>query len=193
MTSGDEPGGPNPPPLDAEQRETLLQANERLRKRILGAGKVAAFNGWTLVVFGALSLLTGAFSATGLVVGVVLLGFGWNELRGRRLLRRLDRNGPHVLGWNQIGLAVAAFVYCAWSSWRAWAHPEPMLAELETTLGISSSEIARMTVLAYAVVFVVSAVALALTARYHFTRRERLEAYLRETPEWVVEIQRSTL
>lgn len=193
MTGGGEPAGPRPPPLDAEQRETLRRANERLRDRILGAGKVAAFNGWTLVVFGVLSILTGAFSPTGLLIGVVLLVFGWNELRGRLLLRHLDGRGPVVLGWNQIGLALAVFLYCVWSSWRAWAHPEPMLAELETTLGISPSEIARMTVLAYAVVFMVSAVALALTARYHFARRERLEAYLRETPEWVVDIQRSTL
>jgi hypothetical protein len=62
-------------PLSAEQSETLRIANESLKERILGAAKVATFNAWSLAVFGSLSVLTGIFSLTGLVVGVGLLAF----------------------------------------------------------------------------------------------------------------------
>lgn len=187
-------GGADPPeagPLDAEQRETLRAANERLGSRILGSEKVAGFNAWTLAIFGGISLLTGVFSAAGLVVGAGLLIFAWNEFRGRALLRRLDRRGPRVLAWNQIALAAAVLLYCGWSGWRAWARPDPSLARLESVLGMSPGTVAELTVTVYAAVFVVTALFLGFTARYHFVRASRLEAYLERTPGWVVEIQRS--
>ena len=176
-------------PLSAEERETLRIANQRLNKQILGAAKVATVNGWALAVFGGLSVMTGVLSLTGLVVGVGLLAFAWNEFRGRGLLRKLDLEGPRVLAWNQIALAGGVLVYCAWSFYQAWAGDE--LAQFEDALGVSAEEIARLAILVYAIVFLVTAVVLAFTARYHFVRERRLELYLGETPGWVVDIQRS--
>lgn len=178
-------------PLSAEERETLQIANERLGERILGATKVATLNAWTLAVFGGLSLMTGVFGLTGPVVGAGLLAFAWNEFRGRRLLRKIDLEGPKILAWNQIGLAGGVLVYCGWSSYRAWAGHGEELAQLEAALGVSAVEVARLTVLVYAIIFVVTAVVLGFTARYHFVRGSRLEQYLGETPGWVVDIQRS--
>ncbi len=176
-------------PLSTEEREMLQIANERLNKRILGAAKVATVNAWTLAVFGGLSVMAGVFSPTGLVVGAGLLAVAWNEFRGRGLLRKLDLEGPRVLAWNQIALAGGVLVYCAWSSYQAWAGDE--LAQFEDVLGVSAEEIARLAILVYAIVFLVTAVVLGFTARYHFVRERRLEQYLGETPEWVVDIQRS--
>lgn len=187
-----EPNGSTDGPLSPEQKEALREANERLRKPILGSATVATFNAWTLAVFGGLSALAGLFSPATLLVGIALLGIAWNEFRGRRLVRELNPLGPRILGWNQIILAGAVFVYCAWSSWRAWARPEPVLAQLEAALGMAPGEVARLTVTVYAVVFVVTALILGLMARYHFARGPRLDAYLEETPEWIVDIQRST-
>ncbi len=178
-------------PLSTDERETLRIANERLNKQILGAAKVATFNAWTLAVFGGLSVMAGVFSLTGLVVGAGLLAFAWNEFRGRSLLRKLDLEGPKVLAWNQIALAGGVLVYCAWSSYRAWADHGDELAQFEAALGVSARDVALLAILIYAIVFVVTAVVLGFTARYHLVRERRLEQYLGETPAWVVAIQRS--
>ncbi len=66
----------NQGPLSHEQREDLTKATERAGK-ILGAGKVATFNGWTLGAFGAVSLLFGLFSLTGFIAGPCLLVLAW--------------------------------------------------------------------------------------------------------------------
>ncbi len=142
-------------------------------------------------MFGGLSLMTGLLSLTGVVIGAALLAFSWNEFRGRKFLRKLDVQGPRILAWNQIGLAVGVFVYCGWSANRAWVQRGTELAQLEAALGVSAADVAALTVLVYAIVFVVTAVVLAFTARYHFVRGRRLEQYLEETPGWVVDIQRS--
>lgn len=178
-------------PLSADERETLRIANERLNKRILGAAKVATVNAWTLAGFGGLSVMTGVFSPTGLVVGAGLLAVAWNEFRGRSLLRKLDLEGPRILAWNQIALTGGVLAYCAWSSYRAWSDHEGELGQLEAALGVSAKDVALLAVLVYAIVFVVTAVVLGITARYHFVRGRRLEQYLGETPAWVVDIQRS--
>jgi len=62
---------------------------------------------------------------------------------------------------------------------------------LEAALGISADDFAGLTVLVYGIVFVVTAVVLGLTARYHLVHGRRLEVYRAETPEWVIDIQRS--
>lgn len=178
-------------PLNPEQLETLAVANVRLNKQILGATKLATFNAWSLAVFGGLSLLSGLFSFAGLVIGVVLLAFAWNEFRGRTLFRNLDCEGPRVLAQNQIGLAGALLLYCARSSYQAWTNRSGELAQLEAALGISPDDVAGLTVLVYGIVFVVTALVLGLTARYYRVRGRRLEEYRAETPEWVIDIQRS--
>ena len=178
-------------PLSPEEHETLRIANEGLNKRILGAAKVATFNAWSLAVFGGLSLMTGLFSLTGLVVGAGLLAFARHEFRGRALLRKLDTEGPRILVRNQIGLAGGVLAYCAWSSYGAWVNRGDELAALEAALGVSADDVAGLTVAVYAIIFVVTGIVLAFTARYHSVRGRRLEQYLGETPEWVVDIQRS--
>jgi hypothetical protein len=82
-------------------------------------------------------------------------------------------------------------VYCAWNSYRAWANRGEELVQLEAILGISADEVAGLTVLVYAIVFVATGIVLAFTARYHRRRGQRLEQYLAETPGWVIDIQRS--
>jgi hypothetical protein len=44
----------------------------------------------------------------------------------------------------------------------------------------------------YGTVIALSAVFQGLNAFYYFTRRKHIDAYLRETPVWVQEIQRMT-
>jgi hypothetical protein len=90
----------------------------------LGAAKVAAFNGWTLAVFAAVSILFGLFSLTGFLVGVGLAVVARNELLGRRRILAYDPGGFTLLWRNQVGLMALIVVYCAWSMYRTTAAPE---------------------------------------------------------------------
>jgi hypothetical protein len=44
----------------------------------------------------------------------------------------------------------------------------------------------------YGTVIVLSIIFQGLTACYYFTRRKYVEAYVRETPQWVLDVQRMT-
>ena len=100
-------------PLSVQQQQQLSEANRRAKK-VLGAAKVATFNGWSFGVFAAISLLFGIFSITSLLVGIGLGIVAWNEFRGRDLLRGFDPRGTRLLGWNQVGLICLLVVYCLW-------------------------------------------------------------------------------
>lgn len=179
----------NQGPLSPEQREELTTATERAGK-ILGAGKVASFNGWTLGVIGAISLLFGLFSLTSFIAGACLLLVAWNEFRGRDMLRSFDPKGPDLLWKNQTGLMSAVIAYCAWSIYKAKAHPSAEVAQLEELAGLPADFITDMTVTVYASAILLTLLFQGLNARYYFARVQMLADYLRETPDWIVDLQK---
>ncbi len=189
------PGTPHPmtggAPLTSEQHKELSEANERARK-VLGAAKVATFNGWTIGVFAAIGLLFGIFSVTALVMGVGMGLVARNEFRGRTLLRQFDPLAPRRLGRNQLGFMALIIVYCLWSMYQTVSNP---LTEIEGLGAIADSVgglVTNLTLAVYGVVIVLTVLFQGLNARYYFARTQRVEDYLRETPGWIVEIQRST-
>jgi hypothetical protein len=179
------------PTLSPEQRRELESAKERARK-ILAAGKVAAFNGWTIGIFAALSLLFGLGSVVVMALSVGLGVVAWNEFRGRALLRRLDPAAGRLLGRNQLGLMALIVAYCLWSIWRAkLGPPDPEMEQLQDLVGVGSDLIQQLTVILYVSVIAATAIFQGVNARYYFRRVAMTEAYLRDTPTWVVDLQRS--
>ena len=179
------------PTLSPEQRRELEDARDRARK-ILVAGKVAAFNGWTIGIFAALSFLFGLGSPVVMVLALALGAVAWNEFRGRTLLRRLDPSAGLLLGRNQLGLMALIVAYCLWSIWRAKAGPpDPEMEQLQDLVGVGSDLIEQLTVILYVSVIAATAIFQGLNARYYFRRVGMTEAYLSETPPWVVDLQRS--
>ena len=184
-------GTPAPTPLSPEQREDLREAGERAR-RFLKAGRVATFNVWTLGSFAALTLLFGLFSPTALLLGAGLAVVAWTEHRGRALLRDLDPGGPRLLGRNQLALMALVVAYALWSLWMARTNPDPALAQMDEIMGGDTAGlVAELTTAVYLGVIALTVLFQGLLARYYFARAPMVEAYLRETPEWVVELQRS--
>ena len=180
-------------PLSPEQKEALALASER-SKKILGAGKVAAFNGWTLGVIGGLSILSGLFSLTGFVVGVLIAIVAWNEFRGRALIRKLEPAGPILLAKNQVGLMGVVIAYCVWSMYVTVASPSSELAELDEVFELlPEGLVTDLTLLVYGTVIAVTLIVQGLNARYYFARIELLRDYLDETPGWILDMQRTTL
>ena len=176
-------------PLSPEQKEAFVQAAERAKK-VQGAAKIAAFNGWTLVGIGGLSVLIGLFSFRGLLVGGALLALGWNELRGRTLLLKFDHEGARVLGWNQLALLGLIIFYCLDAIFRSLGAPAPEVTQLEELTGMAPGTVGRLTAMAYGAVILGTAIFQGLLSRYYFMREKPLREYLEETPPWIVELLR---
>ncbi len=89
-------------PLTPEQQQELADAGQRANA-LTRAGKIAAFNGWTIGAFAAITLVFGLASPVALVLGIGMAVVARNEFRGRALLRGFDSAGPMLLARNQLG------------------------------------------------------------------------------------------
>jgi hypothetical protein len=181
----------NGSPFTPEQKQELEDAKVRAGA-FRGAAKVASFNGWAFGVFAALSILFGLFSLPGFLVGVGLAVVARNEFVGRRGILSYDPAGFDLLWRNQLGLMALILVYCAWSIYGAYAFPDPEIDELTALLGEDMGDLVQsLTVGAYATFIGVTVIFQGLNARYYHARIARVREYLRETPEWVLDVQRS--
>lgn len=181
------------PNLSPEQRQGLADAKERSRA-FMGAVRTATFNIWTIGAFAAITILFGLFSLPALLLGIGMAVVTWNEYRGRAMVRRFDPAGPLLLGRNQLGLMGLIILYALWSMYRATNHPDPGLVQLDAVMGGDvSGLVADLTILIYLAVIALTALFQGLLARYYFRRIEMVEAYVRDTPEWVLEMQRAAV
>jgi hypothetical protein len=184
--------------LTLAQRHELEEAGRRT-KAIRRAAGVAAFNGWSMAILAVLSAPFAIFSFISAVIAAGLGVLAWNELRGRRQLLAFDPQAPTLLGWNQLGLLALVSGYCVWQIVTCLFGDSEFAKEIATALelllgsGIEFDAMLRpLMVMFYCVVIAVSVVAQGLNAWYYFSRRKHVEAYLRETPAWVIELQRLT-
>jgi hypothetical protein len=82
--------------------------------------------------------------------------------------------------------------YCAWSLYRAIMFPDPALGEMTEILGPEGVDLMQsLTEGVYVAVIGLTVVFQGLNARYYFVRIARLREYLKETPSWVLDLQRS--
>lgn len=185
---------PSPNTLSESQARELAAARIPMR-RIRRASAVAAFSGWSMAIFAALTLISAFFGGpVAIALGVALCAIAWNELRGGRLLRQLDRRGPRVLGWNQLALGVVIVAYSAWTLVASLttsplasfggstgdASVDALVTELATLVSISL----------YSTMIVVGVVVPGLTAWYYFSRAASLKSLHAIAPGWVVQTLR---
>lgn len=179
-------------PLGPEQRAALEEAAERARA-IVGAAKIATFNGWSIGFFAVVSLLFGLFSLTSLVIGIGLAIVARNEFKGGAAVRALNPEGPELLWRNQVGFMSLIGLYCLWSIYQVTANPDPQMVELTDLLGGDTQELVQqLSVLLYVAVLVVTGIFQGLNARYYHRRVAMLNTYLVETPSWIIDVQRSS-
>jgi hypothetical protein len=178
--------------------EHLWQLGEARRRgaKIRRAVSVATFDGWATGLFGALTFICGIFSWIGLVLGAAMLTVAYVEFRGARRLRQLDASAAASLGWNQVALGSALLIYAAYSLWNVFYSHSLVVDQLLNTPelgGMGSIEsLARLIgVLIYGTLAAVAIFGQGGTAWYYFSRRKHVEAYLRETPQWILDAQRA--
>lgn len=108
------------------------------------------------------------------------------------MLLRFELRAPRLLGWNQVGFLGLLVLYCLWSIYLTFT--QPLSPEIQEQLEFLSADITGLvtgfTVLVYGAVIVVTIIFQGLNARYYFARTVLMEDYLRETPAWIVELQK---
>jgi hypothetical protein len=179
-----------PQTLSPEQREALEDARKRAAG-FLGAAKVATFNGWSIGFFAACTIPFAFGSLTALILGVGMAVVARNEFKGRGMLRRIDPEGARFLGRNQVGFMALIVAYCLWSMYGAYAHPDPAIQQQLDLIGVGADTVRQFTIIVYVAVIAATLVFQGLNARYYFARVGRIDAYLRDTPDWIVELQRT--
>jgi hypothetical protein len=177
-----------------------LQAAAVAGRKVRRAARVAAFDGWTIGAFGAITFLVGLSDVSSMIIGVVMIGIAAVEIRGGNRLRRLDADAARLLGWNQVALAVLLLGYAGWRL-LALRHGDGGVSE---ALGADANDpqvrellapYAGLTRMILTWVYVaVAAIAVAgpgSMALYYFSRVRHVRAYLAQTPEWITTMQRA--
>ena len=186
------------PGLSPEQLKQIADARLRSKKIRKGVS-VAMFDGWTVGLFGGLTLLFGMFSPVGALLGAGMLAVAYVELRGAKRMRLLDPQSPRVLAWNQVVLGTLLLAYAAYSLWTISTGRTDMQAEIAKYPELTDvvGDLDRLSkligLLVYGTLMAVAIFGQGGTALFYLSRKKHIEAYLRETPPWIIEAQRSGL
>ena len=115
-----------------------------------------------------------------------------------RKFKQLDPEAANALAINQLVLGGALLLYAIFSLWNVFRGPSVITEQIAsspelTQAGLGSIEsLARMIgVLIYGTLAAVAIFGQGGTALYYFTRRKYVEAYRRETPQWILDAQRA--
>lgn len=193
------PPATNPSLDESHHRE--LAAAARRREPIRRAARVATFNAWTAAILAVLSAPFALMGTVGLLAFVALAVVAWNEFRGRRRLLGCDPAGASILGWNQVGFLALITVYCLWelysnlwgsASVEAQLRANPQFGAVIDSIEGFDQLYRTIAVALYGSVIALSIVFQGGNALYYFSRRKYVEAYLRETPAWAIDLERAT-
>jgi hypothetical protein len=190
---------PLPPaasPLAAEHLQQLAAAKVA-GKRISRAVAVARFDGWSVAAFAGLTFLFGFTSLPSVVMAAGLGAVAFVELRGAGRIRQLQSDAARVLGFNQLALGALLIAYAAWQiygqltgtgEYAQIAASDPQLAQMLAPV----EDLTRMIVVGvYGGLIVVSLAAQGGLALFYFTRAKHVRDYVRQTPAWIVNLQKA--
>lgn len=183
-------------PLSAEHLWEMHDARQRATK-VRRCIMVVKVNGWSIGVFGALTLLFGMFSLTGWVLGGGMIALASVELGAVAGLKRIEPSAARRLGWNQLALAGLLLAYAGWSLYGAMFGPDPLAStiaavpEAAEMLAPYSSMARMISAAVYVALALVAIFAQGGTALYYFTREKHIRAYRAQTPGWIVQMQQA--
>jgi hypothetical protein len=167
-------------------------------KKLRRLAAYAALDGWSLAIFGALTLICGGYgSPSGLLVSLALVGTGIFEIRTARQLRRLAPPAVLQLACNQLVVAAALIAYAMvnlYLNHHSGGAPGEIEQAIAQMAGGSTSDYHdQVSSAADLVFFGLIAFTLVVqggTALYYLSRRPHLQRYLQETPPWIQQMQR---
>ncbi|MGD0769540.1 MAG: hypothetical protein ABSB42_15260 [Tepidisphaeraceae bacterium] len=188
---------PQPPQLSQENLRELQAARKSLSK-IRRAVSTARFEGYSVAICGALTVLMNTDSFACVLVGTVLAGIGIVEIVGASRLRRLEAGAVRMLTINQLSLAVLILLYALWNLHAEVAHPVSDFPDLSPSdaklLGQMDSSVLGITheamLLLYGSLIAAAAVEAGMAWYYH-SRGGHLREYLARTPPWIITMQKA--
>ncbi|MCC6660496.1 MAG: hypothetical protein IT437_06375 [Phycisphaerales bacterium] len=187
------PAASAPGPLSAENLKEVARARSGAR-RVRRAARVAAFSAWSIGLFAVLSLAWGlaAGDPTSIVLALGMAVITAVEFRGAMLFSRFEPRAGRLLGFNQLAFGALIVVYALWSMIDALRRPpDPQMAELQSQLGVGADVTRDLTVMVYGAVAAVGVLCFGATALYYFSRGRVVARFVRDTPEWVVDVLRA--
>ena len=186
------------PGLSPEQLKQIADARSRSAK-IRKAVFVAQFDGWSVAVFAGITLLGGliGLSWVGILLGVGMAAAAFIELKAVKRLRALDATVTKTLAWNQVFLGALLFSYAVYSLVLIYTGRTELAKQLEAypemaDMAVNVNQIAKLIgLLVYGTLITVAIVCQGGTALFYLSRRKHIEAYVRETPQWILDAQRA--
>lgn len=166
-------------------------------RKIRRAASVAKVEGWSIGVFGALTLLIGIAEPTSIAIGLAMMAIAFVEVRAAGRLVALDVNATRTLAYDQIVLATLLLAYGGWHTvaamngtgeYDAIANSDPQLKQMLEPIG-GLAQLIMMCV--YGTLMAVAVFGQGSMALYYFTRAKYVRAYTTQTPAWIIEMQRA--
>jgi hypothetical protein len=182
--------------LSAAQLEEIKAARAR-GARVRRAIRYARFDAWMVAGFACLTALGGLSDPAALLLGTGMAVVAAVEFRATARLRQLDPAAARVLGLNQLAFALILAAYAAWNIHATLTGPgtlaamsagQPAVADM---LRPYEDLTRRLMLAAYGALITVAVVMQGGTAWFYFSRGKHVEAYLRATPGWILELQRA--
>jgi len=191
-----QPPHPPSPQLSEENLRQLAEARKSLRK-IKRAMSVARFDGWTIGIFAGLTVLLGITDWTNIVMGLALGTIATIELLGAKRLGRLEPQATRMLGFNQLVLGAGLMVYAVWRMHAEMTgHGELAAAvgsdaNLAQALAPYQNLTKQIAVMFYGCLIAIAILGMGAMARYYFSRGKYVQKYLKETPGWIIAMQKT--
>lgn len=188
---------PNASPGLTPEHLAQIAAARKLGGKLRSAGVVALVDGWSLAILATLTIVCSLTSPVALVLGLGMLAVSYFELRGSRDLKLLNLRAPRYLMLNQFALGAMLFVYGGINLCLSLREAHPLAAaaeqspELIAMLAPYEGMARNLVTLLWATVMLVAIAEPGLMALYYHRRGKMLEAYLRETPQWILDLQRA--
>lgn len=172
-----------------------LEAARRSARKVRRAVSVANFDGWTIAIFGAITLAMGLTDFTNVPLSLALGAVAYVELRNAGRLKRLQPLAARNLAFNQVALAGILICYACWQLYVA-SRPGGTAA----ALGVDDPAVAQMLGpvqdltraiihAIYGALILIAIFAQGGMALYYFTRVRLVRDYVATTPPWITQLQ----
>lgn len=184
-------------PLTPEHLHALAVAAP-LHKKIRNMTTIAMTDATLTAIFTGLTLLGSLvfFSWSGLLIGLGMAGITAASVHGAWLAKAIDPRAPKILAGNQLVLCALLIAYSLWSIYAAATGPSPLAAAMpelanDPTMTSINHLTWVITLAVYLSLIAGTLIAQGLTASYYFSRRKHINAYLTQTPQWIIILHRS--
>lgn len=183
-------------PPSPQHLAQIASARQQFRKIARAAG-TAAFSGWSIAIFGAITLLTGFMSFSGAILGAGMCVIGYYEMQGAKQIRRLNPDIPKRMAINQLILGALLIFYACCALWTSLHQPSDIDNALSGTpeaaqmLGSIGNLEHTIIISVYACIILAAILGCGGMAWYYVSRRKFIVSYLREAPPWIIDLQKA--